>query len=45
VVTPALMAWESSNEQALVPKYEAGTWEPAEAELLMNRDGRKWRRL
>ncbi|MEG3987079.1 glucose-6-phosphate dehydrogenase [Microcoleus sp. S28C3] len=45
VVTPALMAWESSNEQELVPKYEAGTWEPAEAELLINRDGRKWRRL
>ncbi len=45
VVTPALMDWESSNEQQLVPKYEAGTWEPAEAELLINRDGRKWRRL
>ena len=45
VVTPALMDWESSNEQELVPKYEAGTWEPAEAELLINRDGRKWRRL
>ncbi|MEG4208010.1 glucose-6-phosphate dehydrogenase [Microcoleus sp. Pol7_A1] len=45
VVTPALMAWESSNEQELVPQYEAGTWEPAEAELLINRDGRKWRRL
>ena len=45
VVTPALMDWESSNEQVLVPKYEAGTWEPAEAELLINRDGRKWRRL
>ena len=45
VVTPALMDWESSNEQELVPKYEAGTWEPAEAELLINRDGRKWCRL
>ena len=45
VVTPALMDWESSNDQDLVPKYEAGTWEPAEAELLINRDGRKWRRL
>ncbi|MEG5140815.1 MULTISPECIES: glucose-6-phosphate dehydrogenase [unclassified Microcoleus] len=45
VVTPALMAWESSNDQGLVPKYEAGTWEPTEAELLINRDGRKWRRL
>ncbi|MCZ0903543.1 glucose-6-phosphate dehydrogenase, partial [Microcoleus sp. HI-ES] len=39
VVTPALMAWESSNDQDLVPKYEAGTWEPTEAELLINRDG------
>jgi glucose-6-phosphate 1-dehydrogenase len=45
VVTPALMAWESPNKQDLVPKYEAGTWEPTEAELLINRDGRKWRRL
>ncbi len=45
VVPPALMEWESSNEQELVPKYEAGTWEPTEAELLINRDGRKWRRL
>jgi glucose-6-phosphate 1-dehydrogenase len=45
VVTPALLAWESPMEQELVPKYEAGTWEPAEAELLINRDGRKWRRL
>src|SRR6476620_5337817 len=45
VVTPALMDWESSNDQDLVPKYEAGTWEPAEAELLINRDGRKWRRF
>ena len=45
VVTPALMDWESSNEQESVPKYEAGTWEPTEAELLINRDGRKWRRL
>jgi glucose-6-phosphate 1-dehydrogenase len=45
VVTPALMAWESHSEPELVPKYEAGTWEPAEAELMINRDGRKWRRL
>ncbi|MEG5034387.1 glucose-6-phosphate dehydrogenase [Microcoleus sp. AT3-D2] len=45
VVTPALMEWESSNDPDLVPKYEAGTWEPTEAELLINRDGRKWRRL
>ena len=45
IVTPALMAWEAPSDPALVPQYEAGTWEPAEAELLINRDGRKWRRL
>ncbi len=45
VVSPALMAWEAPSDPALVPQYEAGTWEPAEAELLINRDGRKWRRL
>lgn len=45
VVTPALMAWEAPSDPTLVPQYEAGTWEPAEAELLINRDGRKWRRL
>ena len=28
-----------------IPKYAAGTWEPKEAEDLINRDGRKWRRL
>jgi glucose-6-phosphate 1-dehydrogenase len=28
-----------------VPQYEAGTWEPEEAELLINQDGRRWRRL
>ncbi|MFB2983922.1 glucose-6-phosphate dehydrogenase [Microseira sp. BLCC-F43] len=44
VVTPALMAWEAPTDPASVPQYEAGTWEPAEAELLINRDGRRWRR-
>ncbi|MBW4577874.1 MAG: glucose-6-phosphate dehydrogenase [Aphanothece sp. CMT-3BRIN-NPC111] len=45
VVTPALSAWESQTNPASIPQYEAGTWEPAEAELLINRDGRRWRRL
>ncbi len=45
VVTPALAAWESSTDPTLVPQYEAGTWEPNEAELMINRDGRRWRRL
>jgi len=45
VVTPALSAWEAPSDPSLVPQYEAGTWEPREAELLINRDGRRWRRL
>lgn len=44
VVTPALTAWEAPTDPASIPQYEAGTWEPAEAELLLNRDGRRWRR-
>jgi glucose-6-phosphate 1-dehydrogenase len=45
VVTPALSVWDSPSDPATIPQYEAGTWEPAEAELLINRDGRRWRRL
>ncbi|MER3434347.1 MAG: glucose-6-phosphate dehydrogenase [Leptolyngbya sp. ERB_1_1] len=44
VVTPALTAWEAPTDPNLIPQYEAGTWEPAEAEQLINRDGRRWRR-
>ena len=45
VVTPALTFWESPTDPTTIPQYEAGTWEPSEAELLINRDGRRWRRL
>lgn len=45
IVTPALAAWEAPADPASIPQYEAGTWEPAEAELLLNRDGRRWRRV
>ncbi|MUL35968.1 glucose-6-phosphate dehydrogenase [Gloeocapsopsis dulcis] len=45
VVTPALAAWDSPTDPASIPLYEAGTWEPAEAEFLINQDGRHWRRL
>jgi glucose-6-phosphate 1-dehydrogenase len=45
VVTPALNAWEANTDPASVPQYEAGTWEPDEAEFLINQDGRRWRRL
>jgi glucose-6-phosphate 1-dehydrogenase len=45
VVTPALTVWESPTNPADMPVYEAGTWEPEAAEQLLNRDGRRWRRL
>ncbi len=45
VITPALSVWDAPADPALVPQYEAGTWEPTEAEFLINRDGRRWRRL
>jgi glucose-6-phosphate 1-dehydrogenase len=45
VVTPALSAWDAPADPITVPQYEAGTWEPAEAEMLLNQDGRRWRRL
>ena len=45
VVTPVLNAWEAPTDPALVPQYEAGTWQPTEAEFMIERDGRRWRRL
>ncbi|HLO51120.1 MAG TPA: glucose-6-phosphate dehydrogenase [Kamptonema sp.] len=45
LVTPALSAWDAPTNPTLVPQYEAGTWEPTEAEQLINRDGRRWRRF
>ena len=45
VITPALTAWDAPCDPSNVPLYEAGTWQPPEAELLLNRDGRRWRRL
>lgn len=45
VVTPALSVWDAPTDPASIPQYEAGTWEPTEAEFLINQDGRRWRRL
>ena len=44
-VTPALSVWDAPTDPATIPQYEAGTWEPTEAELLIEQDGRRWRRL
>ncbi len=45
LVTPALTIWDLPTDPALIPQYEAGTWGPIEADQLINRDGRQWRRL
>jgi glucose-6-phosphate 1-dehydrogenase len=45
VVTPALTAWELPTDPDSIPQYEAGSWGPVEADLLLNRDGRQWRRV
>ncbi|TET94630.1 MAG: glucose-6-phosphate dehydrogenase, partial [Dehalococcoidia bacterium] len=43
-VTPIIEGWARSKAPRL-PSYEAGTWGPDEADGLMERDGRRWRRL
>lgn len=45
VVMPALTAWEAPSDPSLISTYEAGTWDPPSAEVLMQSDGRRWRRL
>jgi glucose-6-phosphate 1-dehydrogenase len=44
VVTPALSVWDAPSDPDLIPQYSAGTWGPLESDLLINRDGRQWRR-
>ena len=45
ILTPLLQVWDAPAPAEVIPLYEAGTWGPVEAELLLNRDGRRWRRL
>lgn len=45
ILTPLLQVWDAPAEPDSIPMYEAGTWGPVESELLLNKDGRKWRRL
>jgi glucose-6-phosphate 1-dehydrogenase len=42
VVEPVLAAWE--DPAFPVARYRAGTWGPAEADALLEADGRRWRR-
>jgi glucose-6-phosphate 1-dehydrogenase len=44
IVTPILATWIEQPAPQL-PNYEAGTWGPGDADRLMTREGRRWRRL
>jgi glucose-6-phosphate 1-dehydrogenase len=44
IVTPILGAWIQQPPPEF-PNYEAGTWGPPEADELLARDGRRWRRV
>ncbi|HEY9653882.1 MAG TPA: glucose-6-phosphate dehydrogenase, partial [Crinalium sp.] len=45
ILTPLLNVWDAPAPPESIPLYEAGTWGPVESELLLNADGRNWRRL
>ena len=44
VVTPIIEAW-TAQPRPDFPNYEAGSWGPPEADELLARDGRRWRRI
>jgi glucose-6-phosphate 1-dehydrogenase len=44
IVDPIIDAWASSPPPDF-PNYDAGTWGPPEAEELLAREGRRWRRI
>jgi glucose-6-phosphate 1-dehydrogenase len=44
VVDPIIDAW-ADDPAPEFPDYEAGSWGPPEADELLARDGRKWRRI
>ena len=43
LLQPVLDAWTSGDPRKF-PNYEAGTWGPSEADTLIERSGRRWRR-
>ena len=44
LIDPVLSAWQD-DRSVQFPNYAAGTWGPSEADALLARDGRSWRRL
>jgi len=43
LLAPVLDRW-STGDPSQIPIYESGTWGPAEADALIQRSGRRWRR-
>ena len=43
LLQPVLSGWAAGDPRKF-PNYEAGTWGPAEADTLIERSGRRWRR-
>jgi glucose-6-phosphate 1-dehydrogenase len=44
VIQPVLDAWKAPAGRKF-PNYAAGTWGPAEADELLRRDGREWKKI
>jgi glucose-6-phosphate 1-dehydrogenase len=44
IVTPIIDSW-ANDDPPDFPNYEGGSWGPEEADKLLARDGRKWRRI
>jgi glucose-6-phosphate 1-dehydrogenase len=44
IVDPVIAAWTESDAPDF-PNYEAGSWGPPEADQLLEREGRRWRRI
>jgi glucose-6-phosphate 1-dehydrogenase len=44
VIQPVLDVWHALPARNF-PNYAAGSWGPAEADELLARDGRSWRRI
>jgi glucose-6-phosphate 1-dehydrogenase len=44
IVDPIVDLWASSPQPEF-PSYDAGTWGPAEADEMIARDGKRWRRI
>jgi glucose-6-phosphate 1-dehydrogenase len=44
IVMPILEYWAATKNEVSFPNYEAGTWGPKEADELMEKSGRRWRR-